>query len=72
MITILAKAASVDGRSIMDLAGLSTDTKPTGKLNGSSFTEIDTGDKYYYDEENGEWILPGSVEEGDESDDNNT
>lgn len=37
--------------------GLSTDTKPEeGVTNGSSFYEMDTGDTYYYDEENQEWI----------------
>lgn len=45
---------------IVELRGLSTDTKPTeinGKTinNGSTFVEIDTGKIYFYDLENEEW-----------------
>jgi hypothetical protein len=45
---------------IVELRGLSTDTKPTeinGKTinNGSTFIEIDTGKIYFYDLENTEW-----------------
>ena len=45
----------------VDLRGLSTDTIPTslsdGDIeNGSSFIAIDTGDVYFYDGENKEWI----------------
>ena len=65
------------GRSITDarvndareLYGLSTDTKPTGKLangldipNAAAFLEIDTGDLYLYDAENEEWNLLGGDE----------
>ena len=45
---------------IVELRGLSTDTKPTeinGKTinNGSTFIEIDTGNIYFYDLANEEW-----------------
>lgn len=45
---------------IVELRGLSTDTKPTeinGKTinNGSTFIEIDTGKLYFYDLSNEEW-----------------
>lgn len=45
---------------LMELRGLSTDTKPTtwqgGDIeNGSAFIEIDTGDVYLFDETNKEW-----------------
>lgn len=45
---------------IVELRGLSTDTKPTeinGKTinNGSTFVEIDTGKIYFYDLESEEW-----------------
>ena len=45
---------------IVELRGLSTDTKPTeinGKTinNGSTFIEIDTGKIYFYDLSNEEW-----------------
>lgn len=45
----------------LDLVGLSTDEKPIEKfkntpvINGSTFLEMDTGDKYLYDEENSTW-----------------
>lgn len=55
MITILSKQVSADGSSICDYIGLSTDTKPTGKLNGSHFFEMDTRKESYYNEE-GDWI----------------
>ena len=35
--------------------GMSTDTKPTGVDNGSSFLEIDTATMYRYDASNSEW-----------------
>lgn len=38
------------------IAGLSTDTKPTGLAMGSEFLEVDTGDKYLYNETSGEWV----------------
>ena len=40
-----------------DYRGLSSDTKPSGVGNGSTFLEIDTGAKYMYDAENDEWCL---------------
>lgn len=46
----------------IELVGLSTDAKPIKKYNGttirngSSFFEIDTGELYFYDAENNEWI----------------
>lgn len=45
---------------IVELRGLSTDTKPTeiGGIkvgNGSIFVEIDTGNIFLYDQENEEW-----------------
>lgn len=45
-----------------DLAGKSTDTKPTETYNnrkihnGSTFTEMDTSKIYLYDAENTEWV----------------
>lgn len=49
--------------------GLSTDTKPTGITNGSTFLEIDTGTKYMYDEEGDEWCeMPGGGGSGTDPD----
>lgn len=42
---------------ISDLFGTSSDTKPSsGYANGSTFTEVDTGDIYLFDESAGEWV----------------
>ena len=45
------------GKKYFELAGLSTDTKPTGSLyaTGSLFLEVDTGDVYAYNEAGSEW-----------------
>lgn len=48
-------------RNVLEIAGLSTDTKPIDKLenahvvNGSVFIEIDTGKSYVFDETNKIW-----------------
>ena len=44
----------IDGKQYVEFYGKSTDVKPLGGyLTGSKFTEIDTGDIYAYDEDNG-------------------
>lgn len=49
-----------DGVQYVEMAGLSTDTKPTeGIMTGSSYLEIDTGDVFLFDEESGTWIEVG-------------
>ena len=68
-----------DGKFLVELMGLSTDTKPTtlddtvvvngcdGIIeNGSVFIEIDTHNVYLYDLENEEWLNPDV--EADEQD----
>lgn len=58
MITIIRKESDIKNgnNSILELRGLSTDTKPTENISNSSiFIEIDTGDLYMYDAENEEW-----------------
>lgn len=42
-------------KHLVSCAGLSTDTKPTGVVTGSDFTEVDTGDVYFFDEGSG-WV----------------
>ena len=49
-----------DDAMLVEIRGLSTDTKPTEVYNlkinnGSVFIEIDTGNIYMYDLENEEW-----------------
>lgn len=41
--------------------GLSTEEKPIPDdiISGSTFIEEDTGDTYFFDEDNGEWLKVG-------------
>ena len=66
----------------LELAGLSTDTKPVDATDaevvtatGSRFLEVDTGDEYAYDEDGATWHKissgpvtsnPAETQEGDE------
>ena len=49
-------------RKVSEFVGLSTDTKPSGELNGSSFFAIDEGVTYFYDEDGEQWINPFEAE----------
>lgn len=40
---------------VVELRGLSTDTKPTDVGNGSVYICIDTGDIYMFDAQNKQW-----------------
>lgn len=47
----------------IEVAGLSTDTKPSsGIVTGSRFIEVDTGKEYRFDEVSGEWYEQKGVE----------
>ena len=73
-----------EGKYLVELRGLSTDDKPTTKLdpekvengnnglieNGSQFIEIDTHNVYLYDEDNEEWINQ-DVEDQEETQEEN-
>ena len=49
--------SSYDGNRYVELAGLSTDTKPTGPfLTGSVFLEVDTGKVYLYNRAGNAWV----------------
>lgn len=47
---------------VLEVAGLSTDVKPIGEIdgvrivNGSTYIEMDTCDIFMYDEENQKWL----------------
>ena len=41
--------------NVVELRGLSTDTKPTDVGNGSIYIEIDTGSIYMFDAQNKLW-----------------
>lgn len=57
----LVKIGGRYNTALLEIRGLSTDTKPTTKIegmvvaNGSTYIEIDTGDTYMFDAENGVW-----------------
>lgn len=60
-----------EGKFLVEFRGLSDDDKPTtlngGTIqNGSTYTEIDTGDKYMYDLENTTWYKVESGNGGSE------
>ena len=59
MVRMLVREPQNDDIHYVELAGLSTDEKPTGFATGSLFMEVDTGDAYFYDEEGAEWIKVG-------------
>lgn len=42
-----------------DLIGLSSESKPTGEVDGTTFYEVDTSDFYIYYK--GTWYLQGSA-----------
>lgn len=43
-------------QTVKTYGGLSTDTKPTAKVeNGSTFLEFNTGDLYIFDKTNTQW-----------------
>ena len=57
MISVTNAGQMINGRQYVELSGLSTDEKTThGVLNGSSFFEMDTGNVYFFDEENDVWL----------------
>lgn len=55
MVRILSREPQLDDIHYVELACLSSDTKPTGFATGSLCIEVDTGDAYLYDEEGAEW-----------------
>lgn len=58
----LTKIGNEYNALVLEISGLSTDKKPVAIINGrviinsSTFKEIDTGDKYLYNQESGVWI----------------
>lgn len=43
-------------RVVADISGLSTDEKPLGYANGSTFLEMDTGKVFVFDQEGDAWL----------------
>lgn len=57
MIRVLEERIFEDGKKLVKLAGLSTDSKPTtGIVTGSTFTAANTGDVYmFYEADSPGW-----------------
>lgn len=56
MVRKLVEQIHTDGGNYVEIACLSTDTKPTaGIITGSLALEVDTGDVYAYDEAGAQW-----------------
>ena len=51
----------------VDLVGLSTESKPTAQINGTTYYEVDTMKFYIWYK--GEWYLQEETEETNETDD---
>lgn len=57
MIRELVKRPYDGGLFYLELSGDSTDTKPTaGVLDGSIFSESNTGKVYFFNEKSGGWV----------------
>lgn len=59
MISITKEKTGIttENNEVLEIRGLSTDTKPTeGVINGSIFIEMDTSKVYFYDLENEQWV----------------
>ena len=68
MITFVSNKINVDtpdsADAVVEIACLSTDTKPTdGIVTGSVAIEVDTGDVYLYDEASTTWNRMCSIKE---------
>ena len=56
-ITGTGSASSFDEKRYVEIAGTSTETKPTGAfLTGSIFVEVDTGKVYFYNASGSTWV----------------
>lgn len=61
MVRVLKEETFVDGKKYAEITGNSGDSKPVdGLVNGSKFTEVDTGIISLFDEASAEWFAQGS------------
>lgn len=66
MVRITFQGDYTNGKMYVELAGLSTDEKPTKDLiTGCPFVEVDTGYVYAFDEESVTWNKIASLGGGD-------
>ena len=57
MIRTIESKLTDTNRAYVELAGLSTDTKPTdGLATGSIFTEVDTGTVFFFNDAADAWV----------------
>lgn len=57
MIRTIESKLTDTNRAYVELAGLSTDTKPTdGLATGSIFTEVDTGKVFFFNDASDTWV----------------
>lgn len=57
MIRTIESKLTDTNRAYAELAGLSSDTKPTdGLATGSIFTEVDTGTVFFFDDASDTWV----------------
>lgn len=63
MITVNRLIRQEGGKGLVELYCKSTDTKPTGYLNGSTAIEVDTGNVYIFDEDSSVWNYMCSIKE---------
>lgn len=51
----------VEGKNYVEIAGLSTESKPSsGMITGSQYMEVDTTKVYFWDETNEQWHEAGA------------
>ena len=57
MVRILIDRAFDTALHYIEAVGLSADTKPTdGIVSGSIYTEVDTGNVYFFNDVSGQWV----------------
>lgn len=57
MLSIIKKESNTKDGNLLEIRGLSTDTKPTENIsNGSQYIEMDTGKIYHYNAESQQWL----------------
>lgn len=60
MLTVINHLRTIESKELVEIACLSTDTKPTdGIANGSACIEMDTGDVYMFNEASSTWVKLG-------------
>lgn len=65
MRTLFTRTVGTDGNvayEYKEIAGTSSETKPTNVAMGSVFLEVDTGDIFVFNETAGEWVEQFSLQ----------